>query len=47
MSFQIDETEQAIVDAVEKVCRDILQANAQRYDETETFCALLNALLPY
>lgn len=38
MSFQIDETEQAIVDAVEKVCRDILQANAQRYDETETFC---------
>ncbi|MER5123103.1 acyl-CoA dehydrogenase family protein, partial [Providencia stuartii] len=39
MSFQIDETEQAIVDAVEKVCRDILQANAQRYDETETFCA--------
>lgn len=39
MSFQIDETEQAIVDAVEKVCRDILQVNAQRYDETETFCA--------
>lgn len=39
MSFQIDETEQAIVDAVEKVCRDVLQANAQRYDETETFCA--------
>lgn len=39
MSFQIDETEQAIVDAVEKVCRDILQSNAQRYDETETFCA--------
>lgn len=39
MSFQIDETEQAIVDTVEKVCRDVLQANAQRYDETETFCA--------
>ncbi len=39
MSFEINETEHAIVDAVEKVCRDILQANAQRYDETETFCA--------
>ncbi len=38
MSFEINETEHAIVDAVEKVCRDILQANAQRYDETETFC---------
>nr|WP_283126719.1 MULTISPECIES: acyl-CoA dehydrogenase family protein [Providencia] len=24
---------------MEKVCRDVLQANAQRYDETETFCA--------
>ncbi len=39
MSFEINETEQAIVDAVEKVCHDILQPNAQRYDETETFCA--------
>lgn len=39
MSFDINETEQAIVDAVEKVCHDILQPNAQRYDETETFCA--------
>ncbi|MDR2225932.1 MAG: acyl-CoA dehydrogenase family protein [Providencia sp.] len=39
MSFEINETEQAIVDAIEKVCRDILQPNAQRYDETETFCA--------
>ncbi|CAG9427891.1 MULTISPECIES: acyl-CoA dehydrogenase family protein [Providencia] len=39
MSFEINETEYAIVDAVEKVCRDILQANAQRYDEEEIFCA--------
>ncbi len=39
MSFDINETEQAVVDAVEKVCHDILQPNAQRYDETETFCA--------
>ncbi|EFB72629.1 Acyl-CoA dehydrogenase, short-chain specific [Providencia rustigianii] len=39
MSFNINETEHAIVDAVEKVCRDILQPNAQRYDEEETFCA--------
>ncbi len=39
MSFDINETEYAIVEAVEKVCRDILQANAQRYDEEEIFCA--------
>lgn len=39
MSFDINETEQAVVDAIEKVCHDILQPNAQRYDETETFCA--------
>lgn len=39
MSFEINETEYAIVDAVEKVCREILQTNAQRYDEEEIFCA--------
>lgn len=39
MNFEIDATEQAIVDAAERVCRDVLAANAQRYDETESFCA--------
>ncbi|WP_315809102.1 acyl-CoA dehydrogenase family protein [Pseudomonas sp. C9-3] len=39
MSFDIDATELAIVDSAERVCRDVLAANAQRYDEEETFCA--------
>ncbi|SDI38771.1 acyl-CoA dehydrogenase family protein [Pseudomonas panipatensis] len=39
MNFDIDATELAIVDAAERVCRDVLQANAQRYDESESFCA--------
>ncbi|GLU39585.1 MULTISPECIES: acyl-CoA dehydrogenase family protein [unclassified Pseudomonas] len=39
MNFDIDTTEQAIVDAAERVCREVLAANAQRYDETESFCA--------
>ncbi|MCE4070244.1 MULTISPECIES: acyl-CoA dehydrogenase family protein [Pseudomonas] len=39
MNFDIDATELAIVDSAERVCRDVLAANAQRYDEEETFCA--------
>lgn len=39
MNFDIDATELAIVDSAERVCRDVLAANAQRYDEEESFCA--------
>ncbi|AGI25584.1 butyryl-CoA dehydrogenase [Pseudomonas sp. ATCC 13867] len=39
MNFAIDATELAIVDSAERVCRDVLAANAQRYDEEESFCA--------
>ncbi|MEE9100456.1 acyl-CoA dehydrogenase family protein [Pseudomonas nitroreducens] len=39
MNFDIDATELAIVDSAERVCRDVLAANAQRYDEAESFCA--------
>lgn len=39
MNFDIDATELAIVDSAERVCRDVLAANAQRYDEEEAFCA--------
>ncbi|MCY1395993.1 Acryloyl-CoA reductase (NADH) [compost metagenome] len=39
MNFEIDATEQAIIDSAERVCRDVLAANAQRYDENESFCA--------
>lgn len=39
MNFEIDATELAIVDSAERVCRDVLAANAQRYDEEESFCA--------
>ncbi|MBD9680712.1 acyl-CoA dehydrogenase family protein [Pseudomonas sp. PDM18] len=39
MNFAIDATELAIVDSAERVCRDVLVANAQRYDEEESFCA--------
>jgi len=39
MNFTIDATELAIVDSAERVCRDVLAANAQRYDEEESFCA--------
>ncbi|MFV3372101.1 acyl-CoA dehydrogenase family protein [Pseudomonas sp. NY15435] len=39
MNFEIDATELAIVDSAERVCRDVLAANAQRYDEEEVFCA--------
>lgn len=39
MNFAIDATELAIVDSAERVCRDVLAANAQRYDEEERFCA--------
>ncbi|MBG6291238.1 acyl-CoA dehydrogenase family protein [Pseudomonas nitroreducens] len=39
MNFDIDATELAIVDSAERVCRDVLAANAQRYDEEEVFCA--------
>src|SRR5690606_7418604 len=39
MNFEIDATELAIIDSAERVCRDVLAANAQRYDEEESFCA--------
>ncbi|ECD9517989.1 acyl-CoA dehydrogenase [Salmonella enterica subsp. diarizonae] len=38
MSFEINETERAIVEAVTAVARDVIQPRAQHYDETETFC---------
>ncbi|MCO7641646.1 acyl-CoA dehydrogenase family protein, partial [Pseudomonas sp. S 311-6] len=39
MNFEIDATELAIIDSAERVCRDVLQVNAQGYDEAEAFCA--------
>jgi alkylation response protein AidB-like acyl-CoA dehydrogenase len=39
MNFELDAVEQAVVDTVEQVCREVLQPRAQHYDETETFCA--------
>lgn len=38
MIFQLDSTEQAIVESAQQVTEDVLKANAQHYDETETFC---------
>lgn len=39
MNFDLDDTELAVVDSAERVSREVLQANAQRYDESESFCA--------
>ncbi|MDH4555969.1 acyl-CoA dehydrogenase [Pseudomonas sp. BN417] len=38
MNFELDSTELAVVESAERVSRDVLQANAQRYDEAEAFC---------
>lgn len=40
MSFEIDETELAVVDSIERVAQEVLKAHAQHYDETETFCEI-------
>ncbi len=38
MDFSINSTEQAIIDIAAEVSKNVLKANAQRYDESETFC---------
>lgn len=45
MSFELNETEQAVIDTIERVAQQVLKEKAQHYDETETFCeASLKAL---
>lgn len=39
MNFALDETELAVIESAEQVSKEVLKSNAQRYDETETFCA--------
>ncbi|WP_044875111.1 acyl-CoA dehydrogenase family protein [Pseudomonas sp. LFM046] len=38
MNFELDAAELAVIESAERVARDVLQANAQRYDEAESFC---------
>lgn len=45
MSFELNETEQAVIDTIERVAQEVLKEKAQHFDETETFCgASLKAL---
>ncbi|MHA6180588.1 acyl-CoA dehydrogenase family protein [Pseudomonas mohnii] len=39
MNFELDQVELAVVEAAEKLAREVIQPRAQHYDETETFCA--------
>ncbi|MAB96556.1 MAG: acyl-CoA dehydrogenase [Pseudomonadaceae bacterium] len=39
MNFELDQVELAVIEAAEKVAREVIQPLAQHYDESETFCA--------
>ncbi|MDB6047552.1 MAG: acyl-CoA dehydrogenase [Pseudomonas sp.] len=39
MNFQMDETEQAVIESAEQVAREVIRPLAQHYDESESFCA--------
>ncbi|MBI3904325.1 MAG: acyl-CoA dehydrogenase family protein [Pseudomonas fluorescens] len=39
MNFELDQVELAVIEAAEKLAREVIQPRAQHYDETETFCA--------
>ncbi|MFO3720631.1 acyl-CoA dehydrogenase family protein [Pseudomonas sp. HLMP] len=39
MNFELDAAELAVIESAERVAREVLQVNAQGYDEAEAFCA--------